>query len=69
MKKNNMENQMENKNPELNLNLTLNEVNLLLKAMGTQPLAEVLDLFTKIRNQATQQLQPQQPPPPSPEAE
>lgn len=64
-----MENQMENKNPELNLNLTLNEVNLLLKAMGTQPLAEVLDLFTKIRNQATQQLEPQQPPPPSREAE
>lgn len=53
-----------NPNPEVSLSLTLTEINLLLKALGTQPLAEVLDLFTKIRTQATQQLEPKQPQPP-----
>ena len=54
-----MEKQMENTNPELKFNLTLNEANLVIKALSTQPLAEVIEVFNKIRNQATQQLETQ----------
>lgn len=56
-----METVDKNPNPEVNLTLNLNEINLLLKAIGSQPLAEVLDLFNKIRNQATEQLKLQPP--------
>ena len=42
---------------ELNLTLTLEEVNALLDALGSQPFKQVHQLITKIQTQATDQLQ------------
>ena len=42
---------------ELELTLTLEEVNALLEALGTQPFKQVHQLITKIQTQATGQLQ------------
>ena len=42
---------------EINLTLTLEEVNALLTALGTQPYAQVQPLITKIQTQGSAQLQ------------
>ncbi len=41
---------------EINLNLTEDEVNLILESLGTQPFVKVYQLMDKIQNQAGQQL-------------
>lgn len=41
----------------LTLELTLEEVNVLLEALGSQPFKQVHQLITKIQTQATTQLQ------------
>ncbi len=45
---------------ELTLNLTVEEVNQILDALGTKPFKEVFELIGKIQNQAAQQLNGQQ---------
>ena len=42
---------------EINLTLTLEEVNTLLKVLGTQPYAQVQPLIAKIQTQGSAQLQ------------
>ena len=42
---------------EINLTLTLEEVNTLLNALGTQPYAQVQPLIAKIQTQGSAQLQ------------
>ncbi len=42
--------------PQLQLRLTLNEINQILGALGTRPYAEVVDLISKISEQARSQL-------------
>ena len=41
---------------EINLQITVDEANLLLEALGTQPFARVFALIGKIQEQAGQQL-------------
>ena len=41
---------------QLNLQLTVDEVNLILRALGNLPFAEVYELVGKINNQANDQL-------------
>lgn len=50
---------------ELNLTLTLEEVNVLLDGLGSQPFKQVHQLIAKIQTQATSQLQSAQPDSPS----
>ena len=42
---------------EINLTLTLEEVNTFLKVLGTQPYAQVQPLITKIQTQGSTQVQ------------
>ena len=42
---------------EINLTLTLKEVNSIVKALGAQPYAQVQSLITKIQTQGSEQLQ------------
>lgn len=42
---------------KITLTLTLDEANLLLKALGEMPFREVFELIGKIQHQANQQLQ------------
>ena len=42
---------------EINLTLTLEEVNTLLNALGTQPYAQVQPLIAKIQTQGSEQVQ------------
>ena len=42
---------------EINLTITLEEVNTLLKVLGTQPYAQVQPLIAKIQTQGSAQLQ------------
>jgi len=42
---------------KITLSLTLDEANLLLKALGEMPFREVFELIGKIQQQANQQLQ------------
>ncbi len=44
----------------IELNLTLDEINQILEALGQQPFVKVHQLIAKIQQQATQQLQAQQ---------
>ena len=41
----------------MTLNLTLDEVNIILNALGTQPYADVYQLVNKIQTQGSHQLQ------------
>lgn len=42
---------------ELNLSLTIDETNILMKALGDLPFVQVSGLISKIHNQATVQLE------------
>jgi len=42
----------------MTLDLTINEVNLILQALGNAPYATVFELVQKIRDQAQSQIQP-----------
>lgn len=53
---------------KITLKLTLDETNLILKALGEQPFTSVFELIGKIQQQATTQLDGGSVPPPSPEA-
>jgi hypothetical protein len=46
----------------MKLELTLDEVNTVLTALGSQPYAQVFNLVTKIQQQAQEQLKPQETP-------
>jgi hypothetical protein len=50
---------------EINLQLTLEEANLVLEALGNLPFARVYALIGKIQEQAGQQLRPAEPQPDS----
>ena len=43
----------------INLNLTVNDVNVVLQALGNAPYAQVFELIEKIRDQAKPQVQEQ----------
>mgnify|MGYP003346879897 FL=1 len=43
----------------INLNLTVNDVNVVLQALGNAPYAQVFELIEKIRDQAGPQVQEQ----------
>ena len=43
----------------INLNLTVNDVNVVLQALGNAPYAQVFELIEKIRDQAGPQVQSQ----------
>jgi hypothetical protein len=45
---------------EINIGLKIEEVNLILNALGNLPYLQVHELFAKIQSQATQQLNAQQ---------
>jgi hypothetical protein len=40
----------------MKLDLTINEINLILSALGKLPLEQVLDVFNKVRQQAEAQI-------------
>ena len=42
----------------MTLDLTVNEINLILQALGNAPYAQVFELVQKIREQAQSQIQP-----------
>jgi len=42
----------------MTLDLTINEINLILQALGNAPYAQVFELVQKIREQAQAQVQP-----------
>ena len=42
----------------MKLDLTINEINLILQALGNAPYAQVFELVQKIREQAQGQIQP-----------
>jgi hypothetical protein len=44
----------------MKLDLTINEVNLILQALGNAPYAQVFELVQKIREQAQSQIAPQE---------
>lgn len=48
---------MEKKPINIQLNITLEEANLIFKALGTLPFSEVYELIGKLNEQANQQLQ------------
>jgi hypothetical protein len=48
---------------EINLKLTIDEANLILEALGNLPFARVYALIGKIQQQASQQLNDDNPPP------
>lgn len=48
---------------EINLKLSLEEVNGLIGVLGMLPFTQVADLMNKIRSQAIEQVQANQPPP------
>lgn len=50
----------------ITLNLTVNEINTVLKCLGAQPFVEVAELIVKIKKQGESQLDQQ--PSPQPEA-
>lgn len=52
--------------PDVTLNLTVDEANLILESLGNQPFVRVHDLVYKIKSQAQAQLTPATPAP-SPE--
>lgn len=41
----------------INLELTVNEINMVLQALGQAPYAQVAELFEKIKEQATPQVE------------
>lgn len=45
-------------NQEINLTLTVKEINQILAVIGQQKLADVIELFNKIRDQSMSQLTP-----------
>ena len=47
---------------EINLQISIDEANLILEALGTQPFARVFALIGKIQEQAGQQLSAENPP-------
>lgn len=47
---------------EINLQLTIDEANLILEALGNLPFVKVYALIGKIQQQAGQQLSPESPP-------
>ena len=49
-------------NKEVTLTLTVKETDTILALIAKQPLAEVIELFNKIRGQAIPQLVPEEPP-------
>jgi len=42
----------------MTLDLTINEINIILQALGNAPYASVFELIEKVRNQAQAQVQP-----------
>jgi hypothetical protein len=46
---------------QLKLELTVDEVNVVLDALGNLPLKQVAALFEKVKSQAVAQLQPEEP--------
>lgn len=44
-------------NPEIKLELTLNEINMILASLGKHPFDEVVALLSKIRGQGEEQIQ------------
>ncbi len=52
-----MENKIEKKEINIQLNINLDDANLIFKALGTLPFSEVYELIGKLNEQANQQLQ------------
>jgi hypothetical protein len=53
----------------INLNLTVAEVNVILRSLGKHPFEEIAVLIAKIKQQGESQLQEQEAPQPGPEPE